>query len=106
MSLTVVDNLDDMAGEQPTLGEIGRRITALELEIRGDLKDINDKISSRMVPLDVYAARHDALVYRIGNLEAAQNRMSSRWWALVTAVVAAIIGAAFAVTLTLITHLH
>lgn len=106
MSLTVVDSLDDVSDEDLTLGEIGRRITSLEREIREDLKDISVRLSSQVVPLDYYRANMDNIIYRLGQLENAQNRMSSRWWAMATAVAAAMIGAIFAVVLTLITHLH
>ena len=95
-----------MPEDEPSLGEIARRLLSLEVDIRADIKDINDKISTRTVAMDYYNARHDALMWRVNTLERSRDDQARRWWSLIIAVLASVVGSGVAVTLGLITALH
>ncbi len=65
-------SLDDVP-EDVTIGEIDRRVTRLEMDVRERSKASDDRLSRMMaqvVPREYYDERHNQLRTRVGDLEA------------------------------------
>ena len=63
--------------DEPTLGELGRTIDRLRLDIRDDLAGLSGRLD-RLVPLDVYAADHRATEQRMAVVERKADALAQK----------------------------
>jgi hypothetical protein len=93
--------------DEPTLGEIGRRLDERFTDVRGDLADLGRRIDGK-VDQRVYQIQYDALVARVRAIEELRvqdaNRIAAtrRW--LIGAVVVPIVAVLLPLLLTVGGH--
>lgn len=81
--------------DEPTLGEIQRRMDQAFLDLKDDMREFNVRLD-RKVDMEIYNLRHEALLARVTALEALREKdtekiVATRRW-LVGAVIVPLIG--------------
>ncbi|MFG2826126.1 hypothetical protein ACGFWI_01365 [Streptomyces sp. NPDC048434] len=91
--------------EEPTLGEVSRRVEDRLADLREDLAELGRRIDTK-VDEKLYDLRHDALASRVATLETLREKdseklVATRRW-LIGAVVVPLIGVLLPVVILLI----
>ncbi len=81
--------------DEPTLGEIVRRMDQSFLDLKEDMRELAVRLD-RKVDMEIYTLRHEALMARVNTLETlrekdAERIIATRRW-LVGAVIVPVIG--------------
>lgn len=91
--------------DEPTLGELQRRMEQGFADIKEDVREYNVRLD-RKVDMEIYNLRHEALMTRVTTLEAlrekdAQKLVDTRRW-LIGAVIVPLVGVLLPVIILLI----
>lgn len=91
--------------DEPTLGEVQRRMEQGFLDLKEDVRDFNVRLD-RKVDMEIYNLRHEALLARVTTLETlrekdAEKLVATRRW-LVGAVIVPLVGVLLPVIIMLV----
>lgn len=91
--------------DEPTLGELQRRMEQRFLDLKEDIGDFNVRLD-RKIDMEIYNLRHEALLARVTTLETlrekdAQRIIDTRRW-LIGAVIVPLVGVLLPVIILLI----
>lgn len=76
---------------RPTIGEVYRRIEAVERSTQNSFKALDDRLTREMIGRPEYEAEHDAMDQRVKDLEDRDKEVSGYRKGLVIAVAAALV---------------
>lgn len=91
--------------DEPTLGELQRRLEQGFLDLKEDVREFNVRLD-RKVDMEIYNLRHEALLARVTTLETlrekdAEKIVATRRW-LIGAVIVPLIGVLLPVIILLV----
>lgn len=91
--------------DEPTLGELQRRMDLAFTDLKEDLRDFNVRLD-RKVDMEIYNLRHEALLARVNTLETlrekdAEKLVATRRW-LIGAVIVPIVSVLLPVIIMLV----
>lgn len=75
---------------RPTIGELYRRLDALDRSTQASLKALDDRLTNNLVSRVEYQAKQDAIEQRVTDLESENNSLAGYRRGIVIATISAI----------------